>query len=129
MDPKVNELLERIRATACAAADAAADTARVAGRKAGQMVDVAKLNVQLFDANGELDETLKKLGGVMYDAHLGRENNASVDDLLAQADAINERRDELKSRIAALRQSRTCPACGGTCGKEDRFCRRCGATL
>ena len=53
MDDKVKELLDRIRDTASAAADSAADTARVAGRKAGQMVDVAKLNVQLFDLNGE----------------------------------------------------------------------------
>ena len=35
--------------TAAGAADAANQTARAAGKRAGQMVDVAKLNVQLFD--------------------------------------------------------------------------------
>ena len=53
MDDKVKELMDRIRGTASVAADACAGTARVAGKKAGQMVDVAKLNVQLFDLNGE----------------------------------------------------------------------------
>ena len=72
MDDKVKELLDRIRDTASAAADSAADTARVAGRKAGQMVDVAKLNVQLFDLNGEFSDILKKLGQVMYDTHRGQ---------------------------------------------------------
>lgn len=129
MEQKVSELLERIRTTACAAADAAADTARVAGKKAGQMVDVAKLNVQLFDANGELDAVLRRLGGVMYDAHRSRENTDSVDELLAQADEIDRRREELRQKIAALRQSRTCAACGGVCGKEDKFCKNCGAAL
>ena len=61
MEDRVKELMDRIRGTASAAADACADTARVAGRKAGQIVDVAKLNVQLFDLNGELNE---KIGGM-----------------------------------------------------------------
>ena len=56
MDDKVKDLLDRIRGTASVAADAAAGTARVAGKKAGQMVDVAKLNVQLFDLNGDYNE-------------------------------------------------------------------------
>ena len=51
MDDRVKELLDRIRGTAEVAADAAVDTARVAGRRAGQMVDAAKLNIQLFDLN------------------------------------------------------------------------------
>ena len=32
-------------------------------------------------------------------------------------------------RIAALRQSKTCPACGAVCGRDDQFCRRCGGSL
>ena len=69
MDDKVKELLDRIRDTAAVAADAANQTARAAGKKAGQMVDVAKLNVQLFDLNGEFNDVLRQLGQVMYDAH------------------------------------------------------------
>ena len=37
--------------------------------------------------------------------------------------------DVYKRQLAALRQSRTCPSCGAVCGKEDQFCRRCGAGL
>ena len=130
MDDKVKDLLERIRGAADVAADAAADTARVAGRKAGQLVDVAKLNVQLFDLNGAFNDILRQLGQVMYDAHLGKDaEGESVADLLARADDLSARSGELKDRIAALRQTQTCPACGAACGKEDKFCRRCGAAL
>lgn len=71
MDDKVKNLLERVRGTASYAADAAADGARAAGKRAGQMVDVAKLNVQLFDLNGEYNDLLRQLGQVMYDTHRG----------------------------------------------------------
>lgn len=130
MDDKVKELLDRIRSTAADAADAAAGTARVAGKRAGQMVDVAKLNVQLFDLNGEFNDILRQMGQVMYDAHRGqREEGDKVSELLERADGLSGRISELKERIAALRQARTCPSCGAVCGKEDQFCRRCGAGL
>ncbi len=123
MDEKVKELLERIRGTA-------GDTARAAGKKAGQMVDVAKLNVQLFDLNGEYSDILRQLGQVMVDTHRGcPPSGERVTDLLGRADETGERIAELKARIADLRQAQTCPACGAPCGREDKFCRACGREL
>ena len=130
MDDMVKELLERVREGAGLAADCAADTARVACRKAGQMADVAKLNVQLFESNGDLNDTLRQLGQVMYDTHLGRNTpGEKVEMLLKKADEQQEKICEIKQRISDLRQSKNCPHCGGTCGKEDAFCRSCGGSL
>lgn len=130
MDEKVKQLLERIKGTANVAADAAADTARVAGKRAGQMVDVAKLNVQLFDLNGTYNDILRQLGQVMYDTHKGQlPDGDPVTELLAQADEAADQIAEVKARIADLRQAQTCPDCGAPCGKNDRFCRSCGAQL
>lgn len=130
MDDKVKELMDRIRGTASVAADACADTARVAGKKAGQMVDVAKLNVQLFDLNGEFNDILRQLGQVMYSTHKGQvPDEDPLPQLLAQADEAAGKIADIKARIADLRQVQSCPDCGGPCGKEDQFCRRCGAKL
>lgn len=130
MDDKVKALLEKVKGTANYAADAAADGARAAGRKAGQMVDVAKLNVQLFDLNGEYNDILRQLGQVMFDTHQGKAvDPEQVSSLLAQADEKSAGIAELKGRISDLRQSQTCPTCGAPCGKNDKFCRACGAQL
>ena len=127
MDDKVRALLERVRGTANYAADAAADGARAAGKKAGQMVDVAKLNVRLFDLNGEYNDVLRQLGQVMVETHQGLAADPErVTALLAQAD---ERIAELKSRISDLKQAQACPVCGEPCGKSDKFCRACGGQL
>ena len=130
MDDKVKALLERVRGTASYAADAAADGARAAGKRAGQMVDVAKLNVQLFDLNGEYNDVLRQLGQVMVDTHNGEvPENDIVTRLLAQADEMAAKITDLKGRISDLKQAQTCPDCGAPCGKGDKFCRQCGRTL
>ena len=130
MDDKVRALLERIKGTAGIAADAAAGGARAAGRKAGQMVDVAKLNVQLFDLNGEYNDILRQLGQVMFDTHKGQvPEGAAVTALLDQADEKSAKIAELKGRIADLKQAQACPVCGEPCGKSDKFCRACGGQL
>lgn len=130
MEDRVKDLLERIRGAACVTADAANHTARVAGKKAGQMVDVAKLNVQLFDLNGEFNDILRQLGQVMYSTHLGQMPEGDpVTALLEKADETSAKTAEVKARIADLRQSQTCPGCGAPCGKDDKFCRRCGGAL
>ena len=130
MDDKVKALLDRVKGTANYAADAAADGARAAGKKAGQMVDVAKLNVQLFDLNGEYNDILRQLGQVMYDTHKGEvPENDQVSELLARADEKALKIAELKGRIADLKQSQACPVCGEPCGKNDKFCRSCGERL
>lgn len=126
MDDKVKALLERIRGTASYAADGA----RAAGKRAGQMVDVAKLNVQLFDLSGEYNDALRQLGQVMYDTHRGEvPEHDKVSRLLAQADDKAAKIAELKGRIADLKQAGSCSSCGAPCGKWDKFCRQCGAAL
>ena len=130
MDEKVRALLERVRGTASYAADAAADSARAAGKRAGQMVDVAKLNVRLFDLNGEYNDILRQLGQVMVDTRRGQAPEAAlVTSLLNQADEKTAKIAELKGRIADLKQAQTCPSCGEPCGKNDKFCRSCGGKL
>lgn len=130
MDDKVKALLERVKGTANYAADAAADGARAAGRRAGQMVDVAKLNVQLFDLNGEYNDVLRQLGQMMYNTHKGEvPESGQVNQLLAQADEKAVKIAELKGRITDLKQTQTCPGCGEPCGRSDKFCRACGGRL
>lgn len=94
------------------------------------MVDVAKLNVQLFDLNGEYNDVLRQLGQVMVDTHQGQApESGAVTALLNQADERAGRIAELKGRIADLKQSQACPVCGEPCGKNDKFCRSCGERL
>lgn len=130
MDERVKELLDRVRDTAATVSEAAETTARYAGKYASQMVDVAKLNMKIFDLKTDIGELLRGIGQVVYDAHLGRESDQNaVESTLKSLDEKYASIEELKVRIAVLRNARECPGCGAVCGRGDKFCKACGKEL
>ena len=127
MDDRVKELLDRVRGTALAVGEAAGVTARCAGKCAGQMLDTAKLNMKIFDLKTDINNLLREVGQTVYDSHLGRSaDQSALEETLGQIDKKNRAIDELKDRIAALKHAKECPACGASCGRDDKFCKRCG---
>ena len=130
MDERVRELLDRLRAGAVTVGEAAGATARYAGKCAGQMVDVAKLNMKIFDLRTDINALLRQAGQTVYDAHRGADtDDDALTQLLTQIDGKYTEIDELKERVAVLRSMRECPHCGTACGREDKFCKHCGGAL
>ena len=126
MDERVRELLDRVRDTAVTVGEAAGTTARYAAKYAGQTVDIAKLNMKIFDLKTDINALLREIGQVVYNTHLGAEGALDVDGLLAQIDGKHKAVDELKERVAALKSCKDCPDCGAACGRDDKFCKSCG---
>ena len=127
MGERVRELLDRVRGTALTVGEAAGTTARYAAKCAGQTVDIAKLNMKIFDLKSDINNLLREVGQTVYDTHLGRTaDQSALEEKLGQIDQKNRAIDELKDRIAALKHAKECPACGASCGRDDKFCKSCG---
>lgn len=130
MDERVKELLDHVRDTALTMGEAAGTTARYAAKYAGQTVDIAKLNMKIFDLKTDINGLLREVGQAVYDTHLGRSADpGAVESMLTSVDEKNRAVTELKERIAVLKHTRECPSCGAPCGKDDKYCKDCGAAL
>ena len=130
MDERVWDLIDRVRHTAGKVSGAAETTARSATRRAGNLVDVTKLNLQIFDLNGDVADLLQEAGRMVYGAYQGDAVDVdAMEAVLSELDEKNDQIDELKERVSFLKNSRPCPSCGAPCGKEDRFCKDCGGKL
>lgn len=130
MDNRVKELLEKVRCTAENVGTVAGNTARQAGKCAGDMLDIAKLNLKIFDLSGEINPLLKEIGQIVYDTHTGAMVDETV--LNEKLEAIDEKKAkiaELQAQVADLKKSKSCPICGAICGKGDAFCKKCGGAL
>lgn len=130
MNERLSELLDRVQATAVQAGDIASDAAYGVGRKAGELLSVAKLNIQAANLKADVNLAFREVGELLYATHTGSPTDSEV--LLSKLQAI----DELKARIQALeeqigreREAHTCATCGAPTREGDRFCRECGGKL
>ncbi|MCX7614310.1 MAG: zinc ribbon domain-containing protein [Clostridiales bacterium] len=130
MEQKVKEVLEKVKVTASIAAGAAGKAAEAAGRKAGEVVEITKLNLQIFDLNTEIEVLYKEIGKLVYNTHIGEEVLAEeLDEKLALLDEKRAMIASIKEKVAERKTVNKCPNCGKDCDKDDSFCRTCGAQL
>ncbi len=130
MDSRVKAIIETVKATAAVAGEAAASVAKEVGKRAGDTVEVTKLNMKIFDLNSETAVLLKKLGTAVYAAHTGADaNEEEIDSVISELDSLNAEIDSLKDRVAEYKNLVKCPSCGAECSKKDSFCKKCGASL
>lgn len=130
MDNRVRELLEKVKNTAGNVGAIAGNTARQAGKHAGEMLDIAKLNLRIFDLNSEIAPVLREIGQIVYDTHIGVEvDEAELEGKLTAIDQKKEKIAQLQEEINALKKSKLCPRCGAGCSKGDVFCKKCGMEL
>lgn len=105
--------------------------AEVVGKKAGQLVDISKLRINMSELNTAIGKCYSELGQYVYDIKKSgvtgdeadfAEKIAEIDDLYAQLSAV-------ATEIAALQNKVTCPVCGKQCQADTSFCPYCGAKL
>ena len=130
MDEKVSNLINKIKETAAIAADAAEAAAKRVSQRTGETLELAKLNMKIFDLNTEIGVNQREIGKIVYETHTGKETNEEA--LAGILTTIDEKYAEIeiyKTKIAELKKGVACPSCGETCGKGDMFCKKCGATV
>jgi len=130
MNEKMNDFLYSTRDAVGQVSDTAADVAYGVGKKAGELLSVAKMNIQLVDLKACVNTALRELGELLYATHTGDPTDSKV--LQAKLEEI----DHLKAQIVALEKqlgreqaARTCDTCGAPSREGDAFCRTCGDKL
>ena len=120
---KAEEIFAKVNEKASVAAD---DTAK----QAGTGVETTKLNIRLYELNGDIEDDERRIGQIVYAAHRGETaDQAELDALLVKLDAAHADAADLRRKIAERRKKKTCPSCGRACAEEDDFCSGCGASM
>lgn len=109
---------------------AAAQAAGKVSKKSSSAVQAAKLKMQMFDLNTEIEILYKEIGKMVYDVHTGQEGDQeALETKLSLLDEKLEKLTELKEKSHAVKEEVLCPVCGEKCGMQDAFCKKCGAQL
>ncbi|MNU51551.1 Double zinc ribbon [compost metagenome] len=102
-----------------------------ATERAQNAVEISKLNNQISNIEREMGIYFQRMGQVFYEGY--RESDMSkaekeMMDLAKTCDLLNEEKDEVRFKIASLRNERLC-ACGKVVPEEAIFCPYCGRKL
>ena len=109
----------------------AKELADTVGKATGELVDDSRMKLQELKLSSELKDAYERLGSVTYDGiKAGAQNQALVDLVVGEIDAIRESLETLRSAKAAPETGeKYCPQCGTTNDKDSVYCSRCGAPL
>lgn len=100
------------------------------GEKAGQYVDVSKLNIKLAEFKSDLKSEFENLGKIVYQSEKNEvENRAGINAGIAQIDNITLQIEELKKQIASIKNKVLCNACGSQNEVDSVYCAKCGEKL
>ncbi len=103
------------------------DTARVGVRKAGEVVEITKLNISI---NAEEERILKvyaEMGKYVYDLYRnGKLVDENLKAMCGMIDSSRESIQEMRKRILDIKGMKLCPACGNELELDMVYCPQCG---
>ncbi|RRJ63736.1 zinc ribbon domain-containing protein [Paenibacillus oralis] len=100
--------------------------------RAQNVVEVGKLNTQISNIERELGLYYQKMGEIFYEGYRKKDMSYAEKEMLDLAktcDLLAEERDEIRAKIAELKNERLCGACGRTVAEDAVFCQYCGHKL
>lgn len=100
------------------------------GEKAGQFVDVSKLNIKMAELKSDLKNEYESLGKTIYKATKEQiDDQSTINYEIAQIDNLNLRISELKTQIATMKNKTLCKFCGQPNEIGSSYCTKCGKEI
>lgn len=100
------------------------------GEKAGQFVDVSKLNIRMAELKSDLRNEYENLGKSVYKSKKEQvEDLAAMNYIIAQIDNLGIQIDELRKQIATMKNKVLCKFCSQPNEVGSFYCTKCGKEL
>lgn len=100
--------------------------------RAQSAVEIGRLNTQITAIEREMGLYHQKMGEVFYDGYCQKDMTEAEKEMLELAktcDLLMEERDELRAKVAELKNERLCGACGRIVAEDGLYCQYCGHKL
>lgn len=126
----MSDFFEQVKVSANKAKDEAVKIGKQVFDKTNVMMSRTKLNFAINDAENKVKETYAKIGEKIYSEYLsGNTSVEGLEDCFSQIDKLFEEINDLKEKMAELKDSVKCPKCGFYNAQGSEFCSKCGAAF
>ena len=101
---------------------------KMAMKKSSDLVETTKLKLSVTDTENEIDNIMRKMGELLYEAYkTGGESYSSLEEQCELIDSKYEKIEELTKQISEHKNAKICPNCKKQMEKDASFCSSCGA--
>lgn len=103
-------------------------TCKVAGEKSSQLIEEAKLRLNIANLNDKISDKLAEIGALVYEDY--KSGNTSYADFEELCKGIEEDEiaiTEMKTSILKMKKMKQCEVCDTSLNIDDKFCSKCGA--
>ncbi|GHU60250.1 hypothetical protein FACS1894171_0960 [Clostridia bacterium] len=128
MDEKIRDIFDKVKVTAAAAGEKVGKGVETTGKIAGDMVEITKLKMKIFDLKNDVNILYRELGQALYKSHA--EPDADSPDLSGKLEAIDvkmEAIEKFRQRIAEFRAGQS--GRYAKAGDGENVCPHCGERL
>lgn len=99
-------------------------------KKTGEFVEATKVNVAIADIENEVDDLYTEIGKLVFDAFSeNAQPSEAINEKCAQIREKLDVLDELKSKVASIKDLTICPKCESENQKGSQYCSNCGEKL
>ncbi len=103
---------------------------KAAIKASGDLVQVTKLNLEIKSEENKIEALMLEMGNAVYEKY---KDGSPVDaELSIKCDEVTKCMDsieELKAKIAEVKNLKKCSGCASEVDKDDTFCCKCGTKL
>ena len=108
----------------------ATDAANKAAKKTGEITNIAKLTMNIKNAETKLGDVYEEIGRLFYTAErTGEDCTSEIAANIMKADKIKADIAAFKAEIASLRNVIVCESCGNEVNADFAFCNFCGSKI
>ncbi len=108
----------------------ATDAANKAAKKTGEITNIAKLTMNIKNAETKLGDVYEEIGRLFYTAErTGEDCTSEIAANIMKADKIKADIANFKAEIAVLRNVVVCENCGNEVNADFAFCNFCGTKI
>ena len=108
----------------------ATDAANKAAKKTGEITNIAKLTMNIKNAETKLGDVYEEIGRLFYTAErTGEDCTSEIAANIMKADKIKADIAAFKAEIASLRNVIVCESCGNEVNADYAFCNFCGSKI
>ncbi len=126
----MNQIFEKIKSGAKVVQKNAEKVTKQVVSKTNDAVSHTKLRFAINETESKVTELYEEIGRAVYGEYLKTgEAGENMLDRCERIDKLFEEIDDLKEKLAELKQSVKCPACGEYSQNGSLYCPHCGAAL